>query len=191
MEDFLLDRFGKTQGERIYIQQQERLRTFVDKTYGKSKNQMKTLKTAILPRIALYQVLQEVPMEKRIALKTVEAYFTQYNHKNIQLIKHAEKLPLFFKIFRTLFSNGLKSDNWDVTIEQNDAGALIFTIKKCLWCDTCTEYGCPELCAMFCNSDDAMFGQIKKMDFQRSKTLGKGGDCCDFRFRNNQVKSAR
>ena len=46
----------------------------------------------------------------------------------------------------------------------------------------CVENGCGELCRLFCDVDDVTYGGLKKMGFSRTKTLGYGGDCCDFRF---------
>ena len=46
---------------------------------------------------------------------------------------------------------------------------------------TCTEYGCPELCRCFCNSDDISYtGLHPKLIWERSMTLGRGNDRCDF-----------
>ena len=44
------------------------------------------------------------------------------------------------------------------------------------------ENGCPELCPLFCDVDDVTYGGLHKLGFSRTKTLGGGGDCCDFRF---------
>ncbi len=56
------------------------------------------------------------------------------------------------------------------------------TITKCLWHTACVENGCPELCRLFCDVDDVTYGGLKKIGFTRTKTLGYGGDCCDFHF---------
>ena len=47
--------------------------------------------------------------------------------------------------------------------------------------DTCTEYGCPELCRCFCDSDAISYtGLHPKLIWERSMTLGRGNDRCDF-----------
>ena len=62
------------------------------------------------------------------------------------------------------------------------AGYYDLTIKKCLWHDACVRFGCPELCRLFCDVDDVTYGGLRKIAFTRTKTLGYGGDCCDFHF---------
>ena len=56
------------------------------------------------------------------------------------------------------------------------------TIQECLWHRACQENGCGELCRLFCDVDDVIYGGLRKMGFSRTKTLGYGGDCCDFHF---------
>ncbi len=39
----------------------------------------------------------------------------------------------------------------------------------------------PEIIKAFCHSDDVAYGNMHpKLDWVRSKTLGRDGDCCDF-----------
>ena len=52
---------------------------------------------------------------------------------------------------------------------------------KCPYHDTCAEYGYPELCRCFCDSDDISYaGLHPKLIWERSMTLGRGDDRCDF-----------
>lgn len=47
--------------------------------------------------------------------------------------------------------------------------------------DTCVEHGCPELCPCFCDSDDIAYDDLHpKLVWHRTKTLGRGNECCDF-----------
>ena len=48
---------------------------------------------------------------------------------------------------------------------------------------TVRAHGCPELCRVYCENDNIAFsGLLPRIRFQRSGTLGTGGDCCDFHF---------
>lgn len=186
MKKFLINEFGKEQGERIYKLQQERFNLLVKQNNEKSKSQLKTLKNRILPRISLYQVLQENQMKKELALQVVERYFFNEVNKIVSVVSKAERLPYFYQIFSMIFGKVVKTDNWKLSIEQSDNDAIIFTIKKCLWHDTCVEYNCPEMCPMFCKSDYMIYGSMKKITFIRTQTLGMGGECCDFKFLNRK-----
>ena len=41
---------------------------------------------------------------------------------------------------------------------------------------------CAKLCHLFCDVDNVTYGELEKIGFSRTKTLGYGEDCCDFHF---------
>lgn len=64
---------------------------------------------------------------------------------------------------------------------QTTGGVWRTDMLKCPYFDTCRQYRCAELCDCFCDSDDISYSNLhKNLLWKRTKTLGKGGDCCDF-----------
>ena len=64
---------------------------------------------------------------------------------------------------------------------QTSGGVWRVDMLKCPYHDTCARYNCPELCHCFCDSDDITYdGLHKKLVWRRTKTLGRGNECCDF-----------
>lgn len=61
---------------------------------------------------------------------------------------------------------------------------LIFAFQKMVRCphhDAYIRYNCPELCHCFCDSNDITYdGLHPQLVWLRTKTLGRGDDCCDF-----------
>ena len=53
-----------------------------------------------------------------------------------------------------------------------------------------TPYDTPELMARFCAVDDLLFGDLPGVSLERTKTLGRGYDRCDFRFRRVAASGA-
>ena len=93
-----------------------------------------------------------------------------------------EWVPRFFSLFRWAFRKTTSSsDAWVSTFEEQPE-EFDLTIHQCLWHDTCVSCGCPEVCRFFCECDNYAFGDLKKVGFRRTQTLGTGGDCCDFHF---------
>lgn len=78
-------------------------------------------------------------------------------------------MPVFF-VVRRFDAQKSGKDYYDVTV------------TKCLWHTACVENGCENLCRLFCDVDDVTYGGLRKIGFTRTKTLGYGGDRCDFRF---------
>lgn len=183
MESFLTDKFGESHGKDIYKKTQNRLKRLLANTQGKSKTQTKTLRNTILPRVALYQVLQD-EMSKDEAYRVVKEYLTtvvcaKMKKQYLQI----EKLPLFPKIFQRLFiSTVLKSDLWKAECVKDDKTGFQVNIHHCLWQDACVENGCPELTRAFCECDDINYGSLHKIRFSRTGSIGMGAEQCDFHF---------
>lgn len=58
-----------------------------------------------------------------------------------------------------------------------------FDILSCPYFDICSKYGCPELTRIFCLADDICYSDMHpKLEFRRSKTLGRDDECCDFKI---------
>ena len=177
---------GKLDGDivrELYDCQSKLLDELVSHMSGKTADQMKTLKETILPRIALYKALMGSSLSHERALGVMRSYMMDV----VAAQKHAstakmEAVPGFFDIYKHVFLRVMRSS--DLWQSSQDHGRDFFDarITKCLWHDACVENGCPELCPLFCDVDDVNYGGLSKMGFSRTKTLGYGGDCCDFHF---------
>ena len=74
-----------------------------------------------------------------------------------------------------------KTDLWESS-QKHGKNYFDVTMKKCLWHTACIENDCAKLCHLFCDVDNVAYGELKKIGFSRTKTLGYGEDCCDFHF---------
>lgn len=148
-----------------------------------NRKQNKKQESSILPNIALYQILQERGFSKPESLELVREYSYFQAEKAHKILKKLFFLPKFQKVFRGFMKKGLTGMGfWESEILSNDAKNFKIDITKCLWHDTCNYFGCDEICEIFCSCDHIVFGNIKKMDFIRSQTLGTNGEKCDFLF---------
>ena len=185
MQNFLKDTLGKDKGKKIYSLQQIRLEELLNKTTGKTKKQMKTLRVTIMPRIALYQILQESGLEQQEAYDIVKSYMVDVVCKRMsRQFRKLDKLPFLYSIVkRYVMGNLLKGENWKAKLIHADGKSFTMHINKCLWYDATVENGCPELCRVFCECDDINFAVFSRVEFYREGTLGMGADKCNFTFR--------
>lgn len=180
---FLAQEFGSGRGCELFERQSEKLVRMISDTKGKSGNQVKTLVQTILPRIALFKALSEGGFSEDDAY----THTRKYMNLKVAAQKHSftarmEAVPGFFAIYRRVFLKIMRtSDLWESRQKYGD-DFFAADITKCLWRTACIENGCPDLCRLFCDVDDITYGGLKKMGFRRTKTLGYGGDCCDFHF---------
>ena len=101
--------------------------------------------------------------------------------------KHAstakmELIPGFYALYSNITLKIMRTTDLQESEQTHGKNYFNLTIKKCLWHTACVENGCAELCRLFCDVDNVTYGSLKKIGFTRTKTLGYGGDCCDFHF---------
>ena len=183
IRSFLIREFGEDKGSELFSQQESRLDAIIAGTADKTKNQMKTLTQTILPRIALYRVL----LDSGCAQEDVEALMRRYMLDVVAAQKHRstarmERVPGFYAIYSRIFLRIMRTTDLQVSTQRCGKDYYDITITKCLWHTACVENECPELCRLFCDVDDVTYGGLQKIGFSRTKTLGYGGDCCDFHF---------
>ena len=162
-----------------------RLNVLLAENADASKEKQYHLKRQILPGIAAYETLQRV-MPKEEALQTVHGYverLARTSHKQLAALLHIPGLyrlvpGVFVKSTRSVFGPAAGFAPKEL---QTGNGVWRVDMMKCPYHDTCAEYGCPELCRCFCDSDDISYtGLHPKLIWERSMTLGRGNDRCDF-----------
>ncbi len=141
----------------------------------------------ILPSVAFYEVLLKKEGEKEKALEIFERYCFVKIEKIAKLIPVIMKIPGLYKKVPAIMEwmldakFGSKAGFSYVRKECENGFAADMTV--CPYVETCKKYGCPELARFFCKSDDYCYGNMHpKLVWGRTKTLGTGADCCDFKM---------
>lgn len=178
---FLAESFGNDRGGELFEMQDKALGEIIGNTKGKTENQMKTLIQTILPRIALYKSF----IAAGLSDDDVYKYMRKYMLEIVAAKKHSstvkmEIVPGFYAIYSRVFLKIMRTTDLQESVQEHGKDYFNVTITKCLWHTACVENGCEELCRLFCDVDDVTYGGLKKIGFTRTKTLGYGGDCCDF-----------
>ncbi len=183
IKEFLNEEFGADKGNELFNKQEIIFNKLIQNIKNKSENQIKTLIQTILPRIALYKAILQDEMSAEEVYKHMQKYMIDIvaKQKHLSMVK-LEKLPCFYFLYSNIFLQVVrKTDLWEST-QKHGKDYFDVTMKKCLWHTACTENDCAQLCRLFCDVDNVTYGELKKLGFSRSKTLGCGGDCCDFHF---------
>lgn len=183
ISEFLNEKFGTEKGKELLNKQEIILDEIIKNIKDKSDNQKQTLIQTILPRIALYKAI----LQDDLLSENVYEYMRKYmidkvaKQKHLSMIK-MERVPCFYFLYSNIFLRVVrKTDLWK-SEQKHGKNYFNVTMKKCLWHTACVENNCEKLCPLFCDVDDVTYGGLKKIGFTRTKTLGYGGDCCDFHF---------
>ena len=182
MRSFLKRTFNEEEADSILSSYSTLLEAMVEEQKEiLSPSQYKLAKNRILKRIALYRSVKPY-FDDAEALEYAKEYFYPQSESARRMLKLISRSNAGCTLFQKSFVQGLKADTWVSTIRQNDKDALIYDVTKCLYKDLCDFYASPALCSLFCDGDWLMFGDLKKLKFERRYTLGQGGEVCDFVF---------
>ncbi|MBQ9009595.1 MAG: L-2-amino-thiazoline-4-carboxylic acid hydrolase, partial [Clostridia bacterium] len=140
----------------------------------------------IYPAIAVYESLKAEGVEPDRAVWYIREYFQRVSAKAVPHLKRVIRVfglarivpKIFMKVAQKRFGPeaGFRYEFPD--IHGNEAR---FNIVSCPYYETCRRYGCPEITRAFCDGDDAGYGDLHpKLIWGRTKTIGRGQDCCDF-----------
>ena len=191
-ESYITKNFKKTAAARFPVQAEQlnaaffaRLQALRQDNAGATKEKQRHLENQILPGIAAYETLQTV-MPKDEALETIHSYVEQKARRQKKLFLRLMRIPGLYKKVPGIFSEqtpklfGVTAGFASRDI-QTTGGVWRIDMTKCPYHDASVHYGCPELCHCFCDSDDITYDSLHpKLYWHRTKTLGRGGDCCDF-----------
>ncbi len=164
-----------------------RLNALLAENAGASKEKQYHLKRQILPGIAAYEPCSG-SCRKRRHCKPFTAMWSGWRER-AQTACRPLHIPGVYRLVPGVFVKSTRSAFGPAAglMEkelQTGSGVWRVDMMKCPYHDTCAEYGCPELCRCFCDSDDISYtGLHPKLIWERSMTLGRGNDRCDFCMR--------
>jgi 2-dehydropantoate 2-reductase len=185
----LARRRGATEAARLMVQAEERYDELHAGRPRYSNRAMRWhLEARILPILALYQTLRADIGDQDVALAEVVDLFHMVfasRRRRIALLRLLpDPFPLFRWIGRRTMQRSYPEEGWTTEWVADDEQRLAFNIRRCLYVDTLTAYGAPELMPHICAFDDWMFETLPPtIAWERTTTLGRGGDRCDFCWR--------
>jgi hypothetical protein len=141
------------------------------------------LKRCILPGISIYKALLDEIDDRQKVLGDVEVLFRAVFFttllQNIRVLDHL-KNPFF--IVRPVLKSMLKKEYLPGSQEIIEDGPDCFAVNiyRCLIFDTLAQHNANELTVLYCKTDDWLAEALPKINWERTKTLGRGNDCCDF-----------
>ncbi|MEA3441735.1 MAG: L-2-amino-thiazoline-4-carboxylic acid hydrolase [Chloroflexota bacterium] len=145
------------------------------------------LHNQILPGLALYQVLREEGQAVEVALSTVERLVDEARRGKRLPIVVLGRLPIFYQVLRRMTPNFLTRNfparGWEIEWVEDSESSLAFNMRSCFYLEIFQSYGAPELTLVYCKMDDLLFDDVSPyVRWERTGTLARGDDVCDFRW---------
>lgn len=150
-----------------------------------SKGERTHLEDTILPTTAVYKALLEVDEEN--ALKNTHDIIINLCEMGGSILNKILKVPgmpsVFMKVLPKMAVKLFGREcGFDYIYFEANSDRMQMDMTMCPYVKYAKRFQVEELMPVFCNSDFATYGNLEKITFRRTKTLGTGGDCCDFKF---------
>lgn len=188
LEEDIKRLFG-AEGEDLFRQTEVNYHALLDRADDRGSPAIRDhLQCRLFPPMAYYQALRANGVEQTQAL----AYVRQETQKAAEIareeMRKLSRLPFAYAIYRMGVKRHMKKnfppEGWQTEWVRCDGAEIQFNLRRCIYWELTQQYGCPELCGVYCEKDTIAFsGLLPKIRFQRTGTLGEGADCCDFHFK--------
>ena len=169
----------------VWIIAQEKLENMLEKYKGLPEGVQMHTHGFIFPAAAIYLSLKEKIPEQ--AFEIMQYTMKEKASKAGRSIARMTAIPGFKKFCLKMWDSmshkmfgetaGFKNIFYDCP-----KGEFRMDITQCPYNKYLTEVGCPELTRLFCENDVYSYGNLPGLKFTRTKTLGTGGVCCDFKM---------
>jgi hypothetical protein len=191
LKSICLQKYGNEKGLCIYNKAEEYFQKMkIEANYRNSEVIKWHMNKYIFPALAYYMSLLEHGFSAENTyentLRETQKYAMISKNKNRIL----GKIPFFYYFFRIackkVMNKQYPNEGWETDWVRYDYEEIHFNIKRCIYFEVTSQYGHPELCAVFCANDTTAFGgYLPKVKFERNGTIAEGNKLCDFHFKNN------
>ena len=177
----------KAQSDALWWEATAKLEGFLARYSSLPKGVHVHTDSRILPSAAIYLSLKDV-IGREKAYRVIEDAAVRTCAGIEKKLQNMMKLPgmqsLFVKVWDPLPKKVFGAGNgFQNTFYPKKKGEYRMDVTACPYCRTFTELGCPELTRIFCENDERIYGHLPGLIFERSGTLGKGAERCDFCIR--------
>ena len=177
---------GKVKAAQIARSAQKRYEALRAENSSDSKELRSHSYKRIYPGIAVYEAMRSEGISQEKAAWYIREYFQRLAAKRVPFFQRAIKTFGLARKFPYLFVAGVKKScqpnaGFVYELPESHDNEARINIVRCPYFEICKRYGCPEITSAYCDSDDAGYSNLhQNLIWGRTKTIGHGGDCCDF-----------
>lgn len=182
------EEIGMEKAGRIAAAAQKRYEELCTENVSDSKALRAHTYRRIYPEIAVYEAMRAEEIESENAVGYLREYFRRYTERIVPHLQRILRIPGLARRIPSLFTKmsiaGFSPDaGFTYEFPERQKNEARFNIVRCPYFEACRRYGCTEIVRAFCDSDDTAYGHLHpRLIWGRTKTIGRGGDCCDFRL---------
>ena len=140
----------------------------------------------IFPVVSAYRALQSAGIPEEQAADLAQNTFLELMEVPANAIRKALKVPGLYHLmpwlWKVLMPKMFSEDSgFRFSFYPSGRKQVKFDMLECPYYRVCKELGCEKLAPTFCTTDDICYGHMHpKLIWNRTKTIARGADCCDF-----------
>lgn len=162
--------------------------------YPQARGQERKHLQDVLPCIAFYEALIERKGNRKLAFTICREWALSELDKSARMYRALMRFPGMYRmaprIFDILIDRMYGIEAGFISPRVPDQKGFARNTIICPYLNACTKYDYPELTRIFCDADDICYDKMHpKLVWARTKTMGRGGDCCDFRLYVDESRS--
>lgn len=175
------------QSDALWKRATEKLDTILTRYSSLPKGVRMHTDSRIFPSASIYLTVKD-EIGEAAAFQVIEKAAARNCEGIAAKLRRLMKLPgmrgLFISLWDPMTKKLFGSDSgFQNVFYPRKKGEYRMDITVCPYCRYFTEMGCPELTRIFCENDERIYGNLPGLKFERTGTLGKGADRCDFHMR--------
>ena len=184
MQQKMLEKFGPEQGGRIARAMEKELEVLQRMYQDQPKSMVRHTTNNIFPVVSACRALESEGIAD--ASEQAGNAFLELMEAPAQAIRRAMKVPGLYRLmpwlWKTMMPKLFSEDaGFRFRFYPHRKGRVKFDMLECPYYRVCRELGCSDLAPVFCTTDDICYGHMhKKLIWNRTRTLARGGDVCDF-----------
>ena len=150
-----------------------------------SSGELFHLENTILPTSSFYKALLEV--DNKNAFENTNKIIIALCKKGAKVLNSMLKIPGMKSVFMKILPKMAlkifgKECGFDYKNFQSDKTNFQMDMTMCPYVKYAKILKVEELTRIFCESDFATYGNLSGIVFERTQTIGTGGNLCDFKF---------
>ncbi len=187
-KQFLIATYGAEKGNLIAQASWARFAELCKENADEPKAMHSHTHVKIYPCIAVLDAQVKQGISRDEALNFNFKFIEWRSHRGAKIVAKLMKIPGAYKKVPVMFGNMTKKkfgirQNFAATFHEISSQEMRFDMTKCPYAELCSKYGYPEITKAFCRGDDIVYGNMHpKLIWGRTKTIGDGDDCCDFKL---------
>jgi hypothetical protein len=150
---------------------------------------------SILPAVAFRRILPQNGFADGDVLAMIRDSLLESARPMAKMFCAMGRLPFFFPLLRLMcplsVKSGFREPGWHFEWKDNTKNLIAFDAHSCFYARVLQNLNAPELTRFFCEIDDVIYGNIPKVRWGRTKTIGGGDSICDFSFFNERLPKRR